>query len=55
MRARPAFLLNVLELHCLNCVDCPSSFGDMSVASLGNLLRSSATGKFAFFSLCASV
>ena len=49
MTARPAYLEKSLALHRLNCVDCPSSFGDISVASLGNMLRSSATGKFAFF------
>ena len=47
--ARPASLENSLALHRLKCVDRPSSFGDMSVASLENMLRSSAAGKFAFF------
>ena len=49
MMARAASLENLLELHRLNCVDRPSSFGDISVASLENMLRSSAAGKFAFF------
>ena len=49
MTARPASLENSLALHRLIYVDCPSSFGDISVASLENMLRSSATGKFAFF------
>ena len=49
MTARPASLENALALHRLNCVDCLSSFGDTSVASLGNILWLSATGKFAFF------
>ena len=49
MMARPASLENSLAFHRLNCVDRPSSFGDISVASLENMLRSSATGKFAFF------
>ena len=50
MMARPASLKNSLALHRLNqCVDRPSSFGDTSVASLENMLRSSAAGKFAFF------
>ena len=43
MTARPASLENSLALHRLICVDCPSSFGDISVASLENMLRSSAT------------
>ena len=45
MMARPASLENSLALHCLNCVDRPSSFGEISVASLENMLRSSAAGK----------
>ena len=49
MMARPASLENSLALHRLNCVDRPSGFGDISVASLENMLRSSAAGKFAFF------
>ena len=49
MTTRPASLETSLALHRLNCVDRPSSFGDISVASLENLLRLSATGKFAFF------
>ena len=49
MMALPASLENSLELHCLNCVDRPSNFGDISVASLENMLKSSAAGKFAFF------
>ena len=49
--ARPASLENSLALHRLNCVNRPSSFGDISVANLENMLRSSATGKFAFFLL----
>ena len=55
MMARRASLENLLALHRLNCVDRPSSFGDISVASLENMLMSSATGKFAFFCLRASV
>ena len=51
MTARPASLENSLALHRLKCVDCPSSFRDISVTSLGNMLRSSATGKFTFFLL----
>ena len=55
MTTRAASLENSLALHRLICVDCPSRFGDISVASLENMLRSSATGKFAFFALRASV
>ena len=53
--ARPASLENSLALHRLICVDCPSSFGDISVASLENMLRSSATRKVRVFCLRASV
>ena len=49
MTARPASLENALALYRLNCVDCPSGFGDISVASLEKMLRLSATGKFTFF------
>ena len=49
MVARPASLENSLALHRLNCIDRPSSFGDISVASLENMLRSSAAEKFTFF------
>ena len=49
MIARTASLENSLAIHRLNCVDRPSSFGDISVASLESMLRSSATGKFSFF------
>ena len=49
MTARPASLENALALHHLNCVDCPSSLEDISVASLGSILRLSAAGKFAYF------
>ena len=49
MMARPASLENSLALHRLNCVDRPSCFGDISVASLENMLRSSAARKLAFF------
>ena len=55
MTARPASLENSLGRHRLICVDCPSSFGDISVASLENMLRLSAAGKFTFFCLRASV
>ena len=50
--ARAASLENALALHCLICVDGPSSFGDISVASLGNILRLSATGSSRSFLTC---
>ena len=56
MSSRAASLENLLALtfHRSKCVDCPSRFGDMDVgsSSTSNMLRSSATGLFAFTCQC---
>ena len=56
MSARPVSseyaLAHSLALHRFRCVDRLSSFGDISVISLVNILRSSATGQSVLTSQC---